>query len=470
MAAGGGRGGVVAGLDRVSGYDAFFLELESVTQPVNVCCLLELDTSTMPGGYSYGRLVESLDARVAAAPDFRLKLADSQLNPANPVWVEDLDFRIDRHVHRIGLPRPGGRSELAEICGHIAALPLDRSRPLWEMWVIEGPDDADSVAVMMKSHHAAVDGVGGADLLMHLCGIDTRVPVPVAEPVSGPPVAGRIEMAAAGIADVIRRPWRLVNVVPDTARTVVHTVQRAVSGEAMAPPFAAPCTPFNAPFTSRRNIAFTRVDLADVKKVKEKFGITVNDVVVAMTAGALRQFLSDRGELPEGPLVATVPMSTRDKSDRPGRNHTMWMFCRLATDVEDVAERLEIICGNLAHAKGHGNEMAPTLIQDWTEFLGRSALNAVVRLARNIPLPDRPIHNLVLSNVPGPQQPLYFLGCAITAQYPFGPLVIGAGLNVTVMSLNGRLGIGVISCPDLVADVWDLADAFPVALDELLQL
>ena len=218
-------------MDRVSGYDAFFLELESATQPVNVCCLLELDTSTMPGGYRYERIVEALDARVVEAPDFRLKLADSQLNPANPVWIEDADFRIERHVHRIGLPRPGGRAELSEICGHIAALPLDRSRPLWEMWVIEGPDDPDSVAVMMKSHHAAVDGVGGADLLMHLCGVDrgVPVPVPVAERVSGPPAASRIEMAAAGIADVIRRPWRLVSVVPDTARTVVHTVQRAVA-------------------------------------------------------------------------------------------------------------------------------------------------------------------------------------------------------------------------------------------------
>ncbi|MGO4442377.1 wax ester/triacylglycerol synthase family O-acyltransferase [Mycobacterium sp. 2YAF39] len=455
-------------MDRVSGYDAFFLELESATQPVNVCCLLELDTSSMPAGYSYHRLVDALDARVGAAPDFRLKLADSQLNPANPVWVEDQDFRLDRHVHRIGLPRPGGRSELAEICGHIAALPLDRSRPLWEMWVIEGPDDVDSVAVMMKSHHAAVDGVGGADLLMQLCDLDTGVPV--AEHVNGPAATGRLEMAAAGIADVIRRPWRLVTVIPDTTRTVIHTVQRAASGEAMAPPFAAPSTVFNAPFTNRRNVAFTQVDLADVKKVKEAFGITINDVVLAMTSGALRQFLLDKDELPEQPLVATVPMSTRDKSDRPGRNHTMWMFCRLATDIEDVAERLETICGNISHAKGHGGDMAPTLIQDWTEFLGRSVLNAVVRLARNIPLPDRPIHNLVLSNVPGPQQQVYFLGCAITAQYPFGPIVIGAGLNVTVMSLNGRLGIGVISCPDLVSDVWDLADAFPVALAELLQL
>lgn len=457
----------MARLDRVSGYDAFFLELESDTQPVNVCCLLELDTSST-GGYRYDGLVDALGARVAAAPDFRLKLADSQLNPANPVWVEDQDFRLDRHVHRIGLPRPGGRSELAEICGHIAALPLDRSRPLWEMWVIEGPEEADSVSVMMKSHHAAVDGVGGADLLMQLCGLDSGVPV--AEKVSGPPATGQIEMATAGIADVVRRPWRLVTAVPDTARTVVHTVQRAVSGEAMAPPFAAPSTVFNAPFTNRRNVAFTQVELADVKKVKEKFGITVNDVVVAMTSGALRRFLLDRDELPEQPMVATVPMSTRDKSNRPGRNHTMWMFCRLATDIEDVAERLETICGNISHAKGHGNEMAPTLIQDWTEFLGKSVLNAVVRLARNIPLPDRPIHNLVLSNVPGPQHPLYFLGCAIRAQYPFGPIVIGAGLNVTVMSLNGRLGIGVISCPDLVADVWDLADAFPVALEDLLQI
>jgi WS/DGAT/MGAT family acyltransferase len=150
-------------MERLSGFDAFFLHLESTTQPLNVCSLLELNAATMPGGYSFDRFARALAARVAAVPDFRLKLAGNQLNLVYPGWVEDVDFRIDRHLHRIGLPRPGGRAELADICGRIAAMPLDRDHPLWEMWVIERADDAEALAVMIKSHHAAIDGVAGAE-------------------------------------------------------------------------------------------------------------------------------------------------------------------------------------------------------------------------------------------------------------------------------------------------------------------
>ena len=454
-------------MERLSGYDTFFLELESSTQPVNVCCLLEVDTHTMPGGYAFDRFADALAVRIDAVPEFRMKLADSQLNLAYPVWVEEQDFRLDRHLNRACLPRPGGRAELAEVCAHIAALPLDRAHPLWEMWVIESPDDSDALAVMLKSHHAAIDGVAGANLMFQLCSLDVDPPVPA--PVDGPGAANRIEIAASGFVDLLRRPQRMLTLIPDTAVTVARTVQRAISGRAMAPPFAAPSTVFNAPFTSRRNIAFTQVALEDVKKVKDRFGITVNDVVTAMCSGALRRFLLDRGEMPDAPLIATVPMSVRAKSDRPGRNQTSWMFCRLATDIEDPGERLGVVAESASLAKEHGAAMSPTLLQDWAEMAGQS-LNAVMRLVRKIPLPERPVHNLVLSNVAGPQERFYLLGCEINALYPFGPIVIGAGLNITVMSLDGRLGIGVISCPDLVDDVWDLVDAFPAVLDELLQL
>ena len=282
--------------------------------------------------------------------------------------------------------------------------------------MIESPDDSDALAVMLKSHHAALDGVAGADLMFQLCSLDVDAPAPA--PVDGPGAANRIEIAASGLVDLLRRPQRLATLIPDTAMTVVRTVQRAVSGRAMAPPFAAPATVFNAPFTCRRNIAFTQVELEDVKKVKDRFGITVNDVVTAMCSGALRQFMLDRDELPEEPLIATVPMSVRAKSDRPGRNQTTWMFCRLATDIEDPGERLGVVAESASLAKEHGSAMSPTLLQDWAEMAGQTMLNAVMRLVRNIPLPERPVHNLVLSNVPGPQEPLFFLGCEINVAVP----------------------------------------------------
>jgi WS/DGAT/MGAT family acyltransferase len=238
----------------------------------------------------------------------------------------------------------------------------------------------------------------------------------------------------------------------------------------MAPPFTAPVTAFNAPFTDRRNIAFTQLELADVKTVKNRFGLTVNDVVTTLCSGALRQFLADRGELPDAPLVATIPMSVRDRSDRPGRNQTMWMFCRLATDIADPGQRLSAVAERNAVAKDHGSAMPPALLQDWAELAGQTVLNVTVQIARKLPLHGRPVHNLVLSNVPGPQETLSFLGCEVEALLPFGPIVMGAGLNITVMSVGGKLGVGIISCPDLIEDVWELADAFPTAMKELLDL
>ncbi|WP_374021423.1 wax ester/triacylglycerol synthase family O-acyltransferase [Mycobacterium sp. HNNTM2301] len=454
-------------MQRLSGLDAFFLYLESPTQPLNVCCVLELDPGGMPGGYTFGQFRQALSARVDAVPEFRLKLADSQFNFDHPVWVDDDRFDLARHLHRVALPSPGGSRELAEICGHVAGLALDRDRPLWEMWVIEGLHGGDALAVVLKAHHAVVDGIGGANLLAQLCSTAPDAPAP--EPAARSGGANSLQIAASGLVAAGLRPWRLAKVVPSTALTLAQTLLRARGGgQTMAAPFAAPPTAFNGTFTRRRNVALTTLDLDDVKKVKNRFGVTVNDVVTALCAGALRQFLVDRGELPDSPMVASVPVSVRGKSDRPGRNQTTWMLCRLETHIDDPSERLSRIAEGNAAAKDHAAAMGSSLLQDWTQVAGQTMFGAAMKLLPRMPLPEKPPHNLVLSNVPGPQEQLYFMGCRVDAMYPLGPIIAGAGLNITVMSLNGRLGIGLISCPDLVADLWDLADMFPAALKELL--
>lgn len=175
-------------MQRLSGLDASFLYLGTSNQPMHVCSIMELDTSTMPGGYTFDRLQDALALRIKAMPEFREKLANSALNLDHPVWVDDEDFQLHRHLHRIGLPPPGGRAELSQICGHIASLPLDRSRPLWEMWVIEGVAGTDGhhdgrLAVLTKVHHAAVDGVTGANLMSQLCTTEADAPAP--DPVDG---------------------------------------------------------------------------------------------------------------------------------------------------------------------------------------------------------------------------------------------------------------------------------------------
>src|SRR5580693_3475053 len=454
-------------MERLSGLDAFFLYLETPTQPLNVCCILELDTSTMPGGYTYGRLCTALAKHVEALPEFRMKLADSQLNPDHPVWVDDEDFQLRRHLHRVGVPAPGGRRELAEICGYIAGRPLDRDRPLWEMWVIEGGARDDALTVMLKVHHAVVDGVAGANLLAQLCSPQPDAPPP--QPVAGAGGAHPLQIALSGLKGFAKRPLRLATVLPATMVTLAQTLVRAREGRTMAAPFSAPPTPFNGSLSKHRNIAYTQLDMRDVKRVKNRFGVTVNDVVVALCAGVLRRFLLERGELPDNPLVATVPVSVHGKSERPGRNHTTWMFCRLESHISDPAERIRTIAAGNTAAKDHTAAMGPTLLHDWTEFGGQTMFGAAMRILPRIPLPDSPVFNLILSNVPGPQAELYFLGCRMDAMYPLGPLLAGAGLNITVMSFNGEMGIGIVACPDLLPDLWGIADGFPDALKELLE-
>jgi len=460
-------------MQRLSGLDASFLYLETAAQPLHVCSILEIDTSTIPGGYTFDRLRDALALRIKAMPEFREKLADNRLNLDHPVWVEDRDFDVDRHLHRIGLPAPGGRVELAEICGHIASLTLDRSRPLWEMWVIEnvaGTDahDGGRLAVLTKVHHAGVDGVTGANLMSQLCTTEPDAPPP--DPVDGAGDASDLEIAVSGAIMFATRPLKLMNVLPSTVSTVVDTVRRARNGRSMAAPFNAPKTAFNANVSGRRNVAFAQLDLEDIKTVKNHFGVKVNDVVMALVAGVLRRFLLDRDELPDSTLVAMVPVSVHDKSDRPGRNQVSGMFSKLGTDIQDPAERLKAIAEANSVAKQHSSAIGATLLQDWTQFAAPAVFGVAMRVfARSNLSGARPVHNLVVSNVPGPQIPLYFLGAEVKAMYPLGPIFHGSGLNITVMSLSGMLDVGLISCPDLLPDLWDMADDFLVALDELVQ-
>jgi diacylglycerol O-acyltransferase / wax synthase len=256
--------------------------------------------------------------------------------------------------------------------------------------------------------------------------------------------------------------------VPATASTIVDTVIRARSGAAMAAPFTAPSTPFNAQVTAERSIAFAQLDFEDVKRVKNRFDVKVNDVVMALCAGALREFLRDRAELPDKPLVAVVPMSVHDKCDRQGRNQVSGMFCNLQTAIEDPGERLRAIAEADSRAKEHSRAINPTLVLDWTQVAVRAAFGLVLGLMGHTPLTHTPIHNVIISNVAGPQHKLYGMGAEVKAVYPLGPIFHGSGLNITVMSLSGKLNVGIISCRRLVDDLWGLADRFEIELDALL--
>jgi WS/DGAT/MGAT family acyltransferase len=414
---------------------------------------------------------ETLRRRVGSNPNFRRKLYSPVLNLDHPVWVDDDEFDIEHHVRRASVPAPGGREELSAVCGDIAAQPLDRDRPLWEMWVLDGLADG-SIAVMTKMHHATVDGVSGANLVSELCSLE-----PGAEPIAAalprpaaPTRPSDARIVVDGALRLARRPVKFARLLPGTLGVLPTWIDRARSGRAMPAPFTAPRTSFNGTITGHRAVAFTRMDLADVKAVKNAFGCTVNDVVLTMCSGALRKYLHDRNELPDSSLVAMVPVSVHGKTTAPGTNKVSGMFCSLASDIADPVQRLATIAEQNLVAKDHHKTLSASLLQDWAQFAAPNTFAMAVRVYSRLRLAERHpvIHNLVISNVPGPPMPIYFMGARITGFYPFGPVFHGAGLNVTVISNDGHLDVGLIACRELVPDVWDLADDLPVALEELL--
>jgi diacylglycerol O-acyltransferase len=258
-----------------------------------------------------------------------------------------------------------------------------------------------------------------------------------------------------------------------TYELVAKTVSRASRGTAMAAPLTAPRTSFNGTITGHRSVAFADMSLERIKEIRRAIdGATVNDVVLAVSGGALRRYLADRGELPEASLLATVPMSVHGKSKRTsGSNKVSALFTKLRTDIEDPVERVKALAEANAHAKEHANAIPAEALQDWAEFAAPRTFGLAVRAVSGLRLAERGpvIHNLVISNVPGPPVPLYFMGARIDALSPLGPICHGAGLNITVMSNNGHMHVGVIGCRELMPRPWELAEDFPKELDALHQ-
>ncbi|RNL64798.1 wax ester/triacylglycerol synthase family O-acyltransferase [Nocardioides marmoriginsengisoli] len=459
-------------MERLSGLDASFLYLESSAQLMHVCGILQLDPSTIPSDYSFGAFKADLEARISTIPDFRRKLKEVPLEIDHPVWVDDADFDINRHVHRLAVPSPGGPAELAKLCGHMAGIPLDRSRPLWEMYVIEGLDNG-RIAIFTKMHHATVDGISGSNLISFLCSLEPGAPLldltPLGERYDAAP--GDWELFGRGLLNNLGKPWQFVRLMAPTTSVLTKTIRRAREGTAMAAPLTAPRTSFNGNITGKRSVGYADISLEKIKEIRHAVeGATVNDVVLAISGGALRRYLEERGELPETSLLASVPVSVHGTSTKTGgTNKVSSMFTRLGTDVADPVERLRQLAEANAHAKDHHKAIPADTLQEWAEFAAPRTFGLAVRAVAKLKLAEKGpvIHNLVISNVPGPPVPLYFMGAKIVGFYPLGPVFHGAGLNVTVMSANGQMHVGLIACREAMPEIASLAAHFPEELDAL---
>ncbi len=466
-------------MDRLSGLDASFLYLETPSLHMHVAMANVFDPTTVPGGYSFDRLKAHIAERLPLAPVFGRRLVEVPFRLGHPVWAEDPTFDLDYHVRLAAVPRPGGLKELADLAGDIVGRPLDRSKPLWEMWVVEGLAGG-RIGFITKMHHCTVDGVSGAELLSILFDLE---PEPAPRPPTGAPagsparIPAPVELAAQALVSAALRPFEIARDAVSTGRRVLDVRRLRQLAESRpdvhkaALPLSAPRTSFNAAITRRRTVALAAIGLDDVKRLKNAEGTTVNDVVLAVCTGALRRFLADGGELPDRPLVAVVPVSVRPEGEAAGTNKVSSLFVNLPTNLSDPLARLRAIHLGTRGAKEEHHALGARTLLDWAEHASPAVFATAARLYSRMRLADRhrPIANLVISNVPGPDFPLYLGGAELVAGFPLGPIMDGMGVNVTIMSYRGVLYWGIVACPETVPRAWQLAADIPLALDELLE-
>jgi diacylglycerol O-acyltransferase / wax synthase len=461
---------------QLTSLDAQFLALETPRQTGHVGGLAILDPSTRPDRtVDCAAVKKLLRERLPLLPPFRWRLAEVPFGLDYPYWVEDEDFDLDFHVREIALPKPGSDRQLADQVARIFSRPLDRARPLWEVYVIDGLESGD-VGMLTKIHHALIDGLSGAEimgLLLDLAPEGRELPeAPEDTGDGGRP--SELGMLARGLLGVPRYPLRALRSLPKAvpnieetpfgvlpgAGTVGRVTGRLTGRGGGGPGIRAPKTSFTGRVSPHRRFVFGKLPLDEVKAVKNAHGVTVNDVVVSICAGAVRRWLLDHDELPDEPLVAQIPVSVRGE-DQIGTygNKIMLMSAPLYTSEEDPLVRLKLHHDALADMKERHKALPAELLQDANHFIPPAvfsrAARATFRLSTSV---GRPTWNLVISNVPGPQFPLYLAGARLVANYPVSVITDGMGLNITVMSYNGECDFGIVADRDQMPDLWKVMD------------
>jgi WS/DGAT/MGAT family acyltransferase len=468
-------------MNHLSGIDAAFLHLESPEMPMHVGSLHVLE---LPAGYQ-GDFFEDVKAclaqRLHLADVFTRKLALMPFDLSNPVWVEDEDIDLEHHIRHITLPKPGSNTQLQQYVARLHSTLLDRSRPLWEFFVIDGLRSGE-VALYIKVHHARLDGQAGVALGRAIFdttpeGRHIKPPRPRAR--RNQYQLGVAELLGAALSNTAQQVLKLVKTLPAMGRaaaTMLLPEKDEDGRRRWSLPrnlnFLAPRTAFNVAITNQRRFAARTVPLAEVKEIAKRSGVSLNDVVMATVAGGLREYFIGHRELPERPLSAAVPVSLRAAGDESANNQVSMVTMTLATNVADPMQRLKAIAAGSTDTKAKLGRVktaiptdfpmlaAPWLMSGLASLFGRS------RLANVLP----PVANLVISNVPGIQQQLYFAGARIISYYPVSIPAHGMALNVTVQSYNGRLDYGLIGCRRAVPDIMDLADALLAEHRKLLAL
>jgi len=483
------------GLLPLSGLDAAFLAAETPTMPMHVAAVAFLRPED-GGGLDAGRLGALLQGREGEAPLLGRRLEEGPCGLARPLWLAGAGFDPDGHCHAVTVSAPGDRDALLRAAAEIVARPLARDRPLWEVWVLDSPTSG-ARALVAKVHHAAVDGVLGMEMLAAVFDV-TPEPRPAGgRPATGPARPRETDRAWWVAAETLSVPRRTLVALREGLEAAAELRRRNRRATAVPPGlFDAPPTGFNRPISKRRTLATSAVGLARVREVARRHDVTVNDVVLAVVAGALRRQLLAVGDLPPEPLVAMVPVSLR-RRDRtpaergggpepegrsegrgtnglpgprpPSANRVAAMLVRLPTQLPDPMDRLAALSAETGRAKEQLEAVGGDLLADVFEAVPPLVVREAARCLRDwVSRPDaRPPVNLVVSNVIGPSFPLWVAGARVEEVFPFGPIGEGVPLNVTVVSYDGTLEFGLTGCPDVVPWVPELAGLLLESLEEI---
>ncbi|MGB7587336.1 MAG: wax ester/triacylglycerol synthase family O-acyltransferase [Solirubrobacterales bacterium] len=434
--------------DRLTGLDASFLHMERAGAHMHVASTI-LFNGPPPTHVEFRDHIES---RLHLVPRFRQKLRFVPFGQGRPVWVDDPFLNLNYHVRRTALPAPGSEEQLRNLAARIFSQQLDRTKPLWELWLIEGLE-GDRFAIIGKSHHALVDGISGVDITTVLFDVDEH---PASSPVRPPKWAPRpeptdLELLRTALHERATSPREIARGV----RAAFRGPRQILRGLGATRKFlevgmAAPQTPFNVDIGPHRRIAFVRTDLGDLKRVKNKHGGTVNDVVLAVVSGALGSYLRARGHDTEGlEMRAMVPVSVRAEEERGALgNRITAMMAPLPVWCEDPVERLHLVTETMGDLKGSGQAVGAEILTKLTDFAPPTIASQAARLQ-----PAQRFFNLVVTNVPGPQFPLYLLGREMQAIFPLVPLARRQALCVGIMSYNGQVDFGLVGDYDAMADL-----------------
>jgi diacylglycerol O-acyltransferase / wax synthase len=453
--------------DRLTGLDASFLHLEDASSHMHVAGVMLFEGPPPP----YADLLEAFERRLPLVPRYRQRLAFVPLGQGRPCWVDDPHFNLRYHVRSTALASPGSERQLKDLAGRVFSQQLDRDKPLWEVWLVEGLDD-DRFAVLSKTHHALVDGISGVDIMSVL--FDTS-PEPAAPTDPGDrwlprPLPSQAQLFAEALLEratipaeigrsakaVLRGPRRIAAGIRDAAVGV-----GAMAWAGLNP---APSSPYNKPIGPHRRFTWVRADLKDVKAIKDELGGTVNDVVLSVVAGGLGRHLRRRGHNTDGlELKAMVPVSVRSDVQRGALgNRVAAMMAPLPVWCQEPVARLDIVSEQLKGLKSGGQAVGAQVLTDLSGFAPPTIMDQASRL-----MARQRFFNLVVTNVPGPQFPLYLLGRRMLDPFPMVPLAKNQALGVALLSYDGRINFGLVGDFDLLWDLDELAADLEESLAEL---